>query len=71
MGAAVAELGEVLLDVGLGAEPLDGEEEAGVGAAHLVERERDGDGALFVHGEHFVLDFGGDGAVALEFAEFG
>ena len=37
LGAAVAEFGELELDVGLGAEPLDGEEEAGVGAAHLVE----------------------------------
>ena len=70
MGAAVAEFGELDLDVGLGAKPLDGEEEAGVGAAHLVQGERDGDRALFVHGEHFVLDFGGDGTVALELAEF-
>ncbi len=70
LGAAVAEFGELELDVRLGAEPLDGEEEAGVGTAHLVKRERDGDRALFVHGEHFVLDFGGDRAVALEFAEF-
>ena len=37
LGAAVAELGEFALDVGLGAEPLDGEEEAGVGASHLME----------------------------------
>jgi hypothetical protein len=67
---AEAEFGEELLDGRVEGEEHGGDFDGGVSAAELSEREGSGDGDLLSEDVHFVLDFRGDAAVGLEFAEF-